>query len=917
MVDCEGQRVNDGRCPHCGIAHEQGIRVCPSTGLLITPAPAAPGGARRAAIAPRPPSRAAVAPKPPPPVGRDELVGSVIGDKYAINGILGEGGMGVVYEAEHMAMGRIVAIKVLHPENAQKREAVSRLQHEAKVTGNLGHPNICEIYDMGRLEDGSPYVVMERLRGETLADRIKRDGKVEPGPVVEIAIQVLSALAAAHASGIIHRDLKPENVFLAEKPGGLVVTKLLDFGISKAMLAAGDEDRLGLTQTGMVMGTPYYMAPEQARGDRALDNRVDLWAVGVMMYEAMTGRRPFLAKNYNALLVKILTVWHRSLAEVDPTIPPALALAVDKALSKMPEDRYRNAADMQEALKRFLPRKDVAFPSSFALPSVRPVAESTAATSPAAAKAPAANAPAAAKAPGANAPAAAKAPVAPAHASKAAAPAAKPPTFGLPELDLHEDTADGVPWTAVKQYVPTGTRNAVNAAIAANQGGAQAPQQGQSPPQAQAPQQAHGQAPQQAHGQALQQAQAQPPQQPSMSSPPHGAQAYGGSPSPHAGGPPAHTGIPAPRPTPVMPVVIPSAAIPPAARDRAGETGHGSQGSSGASNAPPPSAAPAPAAYRPPAVSPSSSIRYAPVSAAPSGPAPAHVPPWGHRPDAPGAGASGLTAPRPAQAPLGAPSPAAGPLPAPSAPRVAARRAAVPPRPTAQGFASPSSSPAPGVPQAQPGQPPSPHAAQPPPPPPSHYQPPQPPQPLPHASAYSGSQSVTPTQQGYAVPSPYAPPPPPQALQSAAQPPAASPAHGGSSQPSAASPPAYGGAPVSARGGQISQGSAPSPQAASSPPRPGMPPLVSPAPVAGRGSADPFAPRPGPAARVSQAARAQRSPFPSQNAGVPVQAAPPPPEEVHDDTTIMDDSSDGDGDDDQIETLVLVRDKLPLAKKLT
>ncbi len=911
--------MNDGRCPHCGIAHEQGIRVCPSTGLLITPAPAAPGGSRRAAIAPRPPSRAAVAPKPPPPVGRDELVGSVIGDKYAINGILGEGGMGVVYEAEHMAMGRIVAIKVLHPENAQKREAVSRLQHEAKVTGNLGHPNICEIYDMGRLEDGSPYVVMERLRGETLADRIKRDGKVEPGPVVEIAIQVLSALAAAHASGIIHRDLKPENVFLAEKPGGLVVTKLLDFGISKAMLAAGDEDRLGLTQTGMVMGTPYYMAPEQARGDRALDNRVDLWAVGVMMYEAMTGRRPFLAKNYNALLVKILTVWHRSLAEVDPTIPPALALAVDKALSKMPEDRYRNAADMQEALKRFLPRKDVAFPSSFALPSVRPVAESTggaASAAPAAAKAPAAAAQAgsaAAKAPAAAAPAGSKAPAAAAQAPKAAAPgapAAKPPTFGLPELDLHEDTADGVPWTAVKQYVPTGTRNAVNAAIAANQGAAQppapqaqAPQQGHGQAPQQAPQQGHGQAPQQApqqqqaHGQAPQQAHAQAPQQghgqapqpqhPAMSSPPHGAQAYGGSPAPHTGGPPAHGGIPAPRPTPVMPVVIP-----PGARDRSGDPGHGAQGGTGASAAPPASAAPAPAAYRPPAVSPSSSVRYAPVSAAPSGPAPAHVPPWGQRSEPPGTITPGSTAPRPPQASGGAPSPAAGPLPAPSAPRVAARRAALPPRPTAQGFASPSSSPAPGVPQAQSG--PSPAQA---PQAPSQYQPPQPPQPLPHA--HSGSQSATPTQQGYAVPSPYAPPPPPQAA------------------PAASS--AYGGPPLSTRGGQAPPGSAPSPQQApspaASPPRPGMPPLVSPAPVAGFGSADPFAPRPGPAARVSSAARAQRSPFPAQNPPAPAQAAPPPQEEVHDDTTIMDDSSDG--DDDQIETLVLVRDKLPLAKKIT
>ena len=464
---------------------------------------------------------------------RSELVGGVIGDKYAIKGILGEGGMGVVYEAEHMAMGRVVAIKVLHPENAQKREAVTRLQHEAKVTGNLGHPNICEIYDMGRLEDGSPYVVMERLRGETLAQKIKDLGKVEPGPVVEIAMQVLSALGAAHASGIIHRDLKPENVFLADKPGGLVVTKLLDFGISKAIFT-GDEEGLGLTQTGMVMGTPYYMAPEQARGDRALDHRVDIWAVGVMMYEAMTGRRPFLAKNYNALLVKILTVWHRSLAEVDPTIPPALALVVDKALSKMPEDRYRSAADMQDALKRFLPRKEISYPASFALaPAVR------AAEPPQPAKVqahPQAQAQAHPHPQAQAHPQAAVKPQVPAQPQIPAQPQApaklQPPTFGLPELDLHEETADGVPWTAVKQYVATAQRDAVSAAIAEARAHAAAtqPPAGAQPPAAAPPP-------------------AAPPVPASQAMPagPNHAQQAAVVPPMHG----SHA-VPAPRPTPVM-----------------------------------------------------------------------------------------------------------------------------------------------------------------------------------------------------------------------------------------------------------------------------------------------------------------------------------------------------------------------------
>ena len=296
----------------------------------------------------------AVPPPPPPsetPEGHRPIVGRVIGDKYGVTGLIGEGGMGAVYEAEHLAIGRLVAVKVLHPRHAAKPDASTRLHHEARVAGTIGHPNICEIYDIGRLDDGSPYLVMERLHGESLAERIQREGFVRHGDLSEIMVQVLSALVVAHEKGIIHRDLKPDNIFLSQRVGMPPIAKLLDFGISKANHI--DDTAVGLTKTGMVMGTPYYMAPEQARGDRTLDHRVDLWAVGVVLYEALSGRRPFVARNYNALLVQILTAKHRPLKEVKPEVPTGLCEIVDRALAKMREDRFQNARDFQEQLLHY------------------------------------------------------------------------------------------------------------------------------------------------------------------------------------------------------------------------------------------------------------------------------------------------------------------------------------------------------------------------------------------------------------------------------------------------------------------------------------------------------------------------------------------------------------------------------------
>jgi serine/threonine-protein kinase len=314
--------------------------VCPTTGLRLDPQLAA---ARKRGNAREQRSR---------DDEKRRLLGRVVDRKYLVRAIIGEGGMSTIFEAEHMGLDRMVAIKVLHPSLADDPEAIARLRQEARVVSAIGHPNICAVFDMGKTDDGSPYLVMERLIGESLAERIKSQGAMSFVELAPLMRQILAALEAAHQKGILHRDLKPENVFIEEpRLLGRPTAKLLDFGISKSMTYEMLEDHR-LTHTGMVMGTPYYMAPEQARGDSGLDQRVDLWAVGVLMYEALTGRRPFVATNYNALLVKILTSRPRPVQKIAPQIPDAVAAIVDKALSKLREDRYQSAREFSEAIAR-------------------------------------------------------------------------------------------------------------------------------------------------------------------------------------------------------------------------------------------------------------------------------------------------------------------------------------------------------------------------------------------------------------------------------------------------------------------------------------------------------------------------------------------------------------------------------------
>jgi eukaryotic-like serine/threonine-protein kinase len=357
------------RCVHCGLPHDMMQSVCPATGKSIErrrfntssiPAQRDPSEAKPR---PNPGSNPPVPPPPPPPApgyssapprnAHRDLIGRTIGGKYLVRSVLGEGGMGAVYEAENMALGRSVAVKVLHPAQARKKIAVKRFHQEARSAGRIGHPNICEVYDLGTLDDGSPYLVMERLIGETLAERIQSEGGLPFDDVIEIVTQVLSGLVAAHEKGIVHRDIKPENIFLTKRVGCPPLVKLLDFGVSKMIspVQSEKEEDLDLTRTGMVMGTPFYMSSEQARGERNLDARVDLYACGVILYEALTGRRPFTAANYNALLLQILTTNPRPARELRPALPLGFDEVLDKSLARSRDDRFQTAAEFQRELQ--------------------------------------------------------------------------------------------------------------------------------------------------------------------------------------------------------------------------------------------------------------------------------------------------------------------------------------------------------------------------------------------------------------------------------------------------------------------------------------------------------------------------------------------------------------------------------------
>ena len=211
----------------------------------------------------------------------DPLVGIVIDGRYLIESVLGEGGMGVVYLATHTALNKRFAVKVLRGEIARDEEIMRRFVREAQSSTAIGHSNIVDISDFGKLDDGTAYFVMEHLDGEPLTDRIRR-GAMPTSEVLHICAQIAAALAAAHGRGIIHRDLKPDNIFLIRRGGDDRFVKILDFGIAKVGGANAK-----LTRTGMIFGTPHYMSPEQAAG-QSVDSRTDIYALGVILFEMLT-----------------------------------------------------------------------------------------------------------------------------------------------------------------------------------------------------------------------------------------------------------------------------------------------------------------------------------------------------------------------------------------------------------------------------------------------------------------------------------------------------------------------------------------------------------------------------------------------------------------------------------------------------
>ncbi|MCB9615051.1 MAG: protein kinase [Sandaracinus sp.] len=259
------------------------------------------------------------------------LVGRTIDGRYRVERVLGEGGMGVVYLVTHAALDKRMALKVLHGEGSRDETVVARFVQEAQASSAIGHPNIVDVIDFGRLADGAAYFVMELLEGESLTDRIRR-GALPLEEAVCIAEQIASALAAAHARGIVHRDLKPDNVQLVQRGGELVV-KILDFGIAKVGGASSK-----LTKTGMIFGTPHYMSPEQAAG-QSVDARTDIYALGVILFEMATGQVPFDGDTFMGILSKHMFEPPPRPTERLPSTHP-LEPVILRALAKKPEDRY-------------------------------------------------------------------------------------------------------------------------------------------------------------------------------------------------------------------------------------------------------------------------------------------------------------------------------------------------------------------------------------------------------------------------------------------------------------------------------------------------------------------------------------------------------------------------------------------------
>lgn len=276
-----------------------------------------------------------------------DRVGAVLGERYRLVRGVGVGGMGAVFEAEHLITRRRVAVKLMHPSSRWSASSVERFLREARIVAALGHPAIIDVLDAGRDEHGAPFLVFELLRGRSLAEAIEVDGPMPTREALAIVAEVLDALSVAHARGVLHRDIKPDNIFLALDGRGERVVKLLDFGISKVAQGVLGDDATSHTSGGTLVGTPLYMSPEQARATQDLDGRSDLWSLGVTLYELLTGDTPWPGRAIPAVVYDICHAPHPSAAALRPDLSPAVLAVLDRALQKDRAQRYDSADAMR------------------------------------------------------------------------------------------------------------------------------------------------------------------------------------------------------------------------------------------------------------------------------------------------------------------------------------------------------------------------------------------------------------------------------------------------------------------------------------------------------------------------------------------------------------------------------------------
>src|SRR5947209_850524 len=312
------------KCPKCGREYETTNTLCPADGAVLEKVD-------------------------------DELVGKTLADKYRIEELINEGGMGSVYRSTHVLMDKVVAVKVLHPSLAADDKIVARFSREAKAASRISHPHALNVTDFGEDEDGVVFLVMEYLNGETLKDVIHKDGPMPLTRAVEIIRQVSGALEAAHNEVVVHRDLKSDNIMLIDVGGG-DWAKVLDFGIAK-IIENVDQDP-ALTAPNLIIGTPQYMSPEQCSQAANIDSRSDIYSLGIILYEMLVGHVPFTGESPTAIMMKHLQEPPPSVLEERKDVPAAVGRVVLRTMAKRPEDRYQTVSELSEALASAAEDKD-------------------------------------------------------------------------------------------------------------------------------------------------------------------------------------------------------------------------------------------------------------------------------------------------------------------------------------------------------------------------------------------------------------------------------------------------------------------------------------------------------------------------------------------------------------------------------